>query len=176
LYIQIQFKSFYKWTNLKLLELDKTVANTTIEKNSYGVDLLKYKDKHITAVNTQLYLFLYILYRYTTQVKTNHIFNNYTVASFVLPTKKKSVIFLRAPYKNKLARLNILNLEYTLIISIRNKKITSQPYNSIITLTETNEFLKNNLFNFSTHRTKHMRTVFAINTQCTSNFLLANFS
>jgi hypothetical protein len=108
----------------------------------------------------------------------NHFFENKpTYSVFVIPTKKKSVIFLRAPYKNKLARLNIVQLRYSMIMSLKQKM---PEY-----IMGTNDPARNNLtnmlnyfgaINFSSYRLKHVKTKIKINICFADNYTFQYFN
>jgi hypothetical protein len=87
---------------------------------------------------------------------------------FHLPQKKKSVIFLRAPYKNKLARLNILNLEFTSVVSLSVK--THVTINNLNTISDLGDF------SFDTHKIKNVKTKVKFTTSAATNFSLFNFN
>lgn len=94
--------------------------------------------------------------------------SGFVSSNFYLPKKKKSVIFLRAPYKNKLARLNILNLEYTSIISIKlNTQVNFFDIKILDTLGK---------IMFNTHKLKHTKTTIKTITSNTTNFSLKTFN
>jgi hypothetical protein len=93
--------------------------------------------------------------------------SNLVYAVFQTPIKKKSVIFLRAPYKNKLARLNILKLEFTTILSIKCDKFMN--FNHL------NDVFNLKNYNFSTHKLKHKKTKINFMYKLKKNFQLNNF-
>jgi hypothetical protein len=112
-----------------------------------------------------MYIVILLLY-----FKNHQLFNinrlNYSI--FQKPVKKKSVIFLRAPYKNKLARLNILKLEFTTILSIKcNEKLYCNNLNDIY---------KNKNYNFSTHKLKHTKTKINFMYKYKKNFKICNYT
>ncbi len=151
MHVHLQFKSFYR-----LNELSMTKYTNKKQKN--------------TSKNLLSFLLLFLFGRIVKKTKKlqKSIDEKISISFFYLPVKKKSVIFLRAPYKNKLARLNILRLEFTLIISlkIKNKKYVS--YGS--TLSQLNSCV------FSTHKSKHIKTKIKYNSVQKNNFKLKNFN
>jgi len=151
LYIKLQFKSFFKINHI----------------NKYKeVNNCNNKIYSINFVPLLLILFIYNKMYLNFENLKHQIDCNI----FFLPIKKKSIIFLRAPYKNKLARLNILNLEYTLIISFKLKfKNAKFNYSNYLTV------IKRNPENFSTHKIKHTKTKIHINTFHINNFKINYF-
>ena len=151
MHIQLQFKSFYKLHNKSLIN------NPDTKKKNSGINLLPF-------------LLLLLLSKFKKESKKFQTAANTTIfsSSFYPPIKKKSIIFLRAPYKNKLARLNILRFEFTVIMSLKinTKNITN------------NKNLLNllNKFVFSTHKLKHIKTKIKYNEIQKFNFKIRNFN
>jgi hypothetical protein len=130
------------------------------------------KNKNTSTTNLYTLFFLLFLLDYNsiTHTKTP---KPTELSFFFLPVRKQSVIFLRAPYKNKLARLNIVNLEYTLVISIKYtyKLFSSVKSNKNLTLTI------NQLggYNFGTAKLKHARTKIKSQIFMKNNFMFLNY-
>lgn len=153
MYVQFQFKSFHKIEH-EFKKSNKTNTQTITSKNLF-----------------KFFIVLLIFKFNNVELKNETHTNNHTLVQnsvFHTPKKKKSVIFLRAPYKNKLARLNILNLEFTSIVSFKlNKKIKVIDYTKI-------NILGNYLF--STHKLKHTKTKIKFYCANNPNFSLINFN
>lgn len=151
MHIQLQFKSFYKTQN-----------NHHVYKNLN-------KNKNVTENFTRILLF----FIFFSKQKNNKQINNDIVETihssiYQLPQKKKNVIFLRAPYKNKLARLNIVRLERTSIITFKINK-------PVLVSGLANLYKLGNLF-FDTHKLKHTKTQINFLSLNTINYKLANFN
>jgi hypothetical protein len=102
--------------------------------------------------------------------------NHYTMSIFSLPSRKKSVIFLRAPYKNKLARLNIVNLEYNLLISINELYNKTTQSKKIAHLTNVPKYIHRlGSYNMSGVKLKHAQTKINIVGENLLNFTLASY-
>jgi hypothetical protein len=126
-----------------------------------------------------------LLYKNNTKISTNIFWlivtnklfinkgvNAYNVNEtiFSLPKKKHKFMFLRAPYKNKLARLSLLNYEYSYKISYGLLKgpIEEQTEKSILIL-----FKK---FNFDYMKLKHVKTHIYILKKPVNAFLVKNYN
>jgi hypothetical protein len=144
LYLQFQFKSFYK-----------IHQNTSLPKS--------FKKKNFFS-RALMYIIILLIFS-NKRYKPN--LSNLVYAVFQTPIKKKSVIFLRAPYKNKLARLNILKLEFTTILSIKCDKFMN--FNHL------NDVFNLKNYNFSTHKLKHKKTKINFMYKLKKNFQLNNF-
>jgi len=99
---------------------------------------------------------------------------------FNLPKKKKTVIFLRAPYKNKLARLNIVRFERTAVFSVNSTS------NNVANLnwprlggSAQNNFFESIIpllhYNLSSYRIKHVKTSVFVFFSMPTNFTFNNF-
>ena len=110
-------------------------------------------------INTHFKLFLVLLlYKVPYSPFLNTAKNKgFTVNVLTLPKKKKNIIFLRAPYKNKLARLNILRMQYTSAVILTTKSSINHKFliNFLIflqkfqTSTTKNAITKTNLVSYS---------------------------
>lgn len=133
--------------------------NTSLNRNDLNISANMSKNLFTTVL-----VFLFFK-QYGLSENSNNLLTN---SSFYLPKKKKSVIFLRAPYKNKLARLNILNLEFTSIVIL---KINAQvSYTQLIKIFKLGSVL------FSTTKIKHTKTKINFITTNKNNFKLSNFN
>ena len=174
MYIQFQFKSFYKVTN-------RSILNSEATRSQF---LYQNKDrKDICPVHINFYTFFFLIFLYVVKTKpflssmqldvNNN--NPYFVSVFVLPTQKKSVMFLRAPYKNKLARLNILNIEYTTIITLCSN-VQQRPKSLYgFTTADLSTFRELGKSNLSTHKAKHIKTKIVTTLKYEVNYLLSNY-
>lgn len=186
LYIQLQFKSFYKTIPFKFFRGVDDKENISTKKTPDSDKISKHKStvkyKNITASNLYVFFLLLLLLEHNSKLNRNLINTGvkqtnkqkqFILSFFFMPLKKKSIIFLRAPYKNKLARLNILNLEYTLIISLKCSTLScNYTHSSNLLIRQLLQLGSNNL---STLKLKHTKTKININTTVTSNFNFVNF-
>lgn len=114
-----------------------------------------------------------------TSDRFNNNDNNVTVhvSNFFLPSKKKKILFLRAPYKNKLARLAVMNNQYKTIVIFKTKKFRSFLENKEITpyymILKIIDHIK--CFNISFIKLKHVNTSMKITTFNQKNFFIKNF-
>jgi len=103
------------------------------------------------------------------------------LSAFLLPKRSHKVIFLRAPYKNKLARLNIINLCYTSIISLKVPIFT--PTHKFA---QTSEHILENIrpvlyrflptFDLSTAKLQHAKTKYEVFEYQPSNYVFSKFN
>lgn len=144
---QFQFLSFYKLTNTTAVSKDLVPFNTL---------------NKIFTTNIQIiYILIFLnIYNETTTKKKK------TLSFFCMPVKKKKTIFLRAPYKNKLARLNIINVSYKFIVSLNFEQLV----NHVVVTT-----LFRNL-NLSSHKIMHYKTKIHYYENNAKNFLLNNYN
>lgn len=181
------FKSFYKIQHSLIYSdmgvYDNVFSNVHNKPKQTDTDISynsRQKNRKTANVFTTNLLVAFITLfslRYTNASKrTAHTssivnFNNnlsFIVSFFFLPRRKKNVIFLRAPYKNKLARLNILNLEYTFILSIR-----TNPTSTAIKLTNLIDYFSK--FNVSSTKLKHSKTTVSVHYSQAPNFNISSF-
>jgi len=153
LYIQFKCKSHYK--------LYKKYVNDgkTKQKNIVGTEIFS------NLINV---IFMLILKKKKSSI---------CFSFFFLPTKKKTITFLRAPYKNKLAQLSILRLEYTFIMVFNSKYTNTWDKNQNII--NFNKISKLNRYfcslNVSGTKFKHTSTKTKLNSSAVNNFFLKNF-
>lgn len=144
--INFQFISFYKVTHTKI---------------SSNTSQLSVKGTKILTTNIQLvYILLFLRSMLTTKLCA------YTLSCFHLPTTKKKTIFLRAPYKNKLARLNIVTISYKFTVTLKFSK----------TINNFTTFSYFNHLNLSSHKIKHVKTNLQYNQSNTTNFFISNYN
>ncbi len=167
MYIQWKYKSFYK------------LRNVVIQNEYYTPDSIQnsIKTPSLSLIFLTLFFKKLIIIEHYKPAQASKIVNNCNTSFFFLPRTKKVVIFLRAPYKNKLARLNILRNEYTSICSIKtHQKINSQKYN-MENLPMLFKFVYALLkFNFSTTKLKQVKTTVSFNITLVSNYTFCNFN
>lgn len=113
------------------------------------------------------YISLFLSKSLQSNKSTSNISMVKKLSCFFLPTTKKTVIFLRAPYKNKLARLNILQTNHRFVIS--GVLSDSVKVNSNLL-----EFFKK--INFSSFKIKHSKTYLQYSTTNIQNFNLHNYN
>ncbi len=104
MYIKVYFKSFYKFSrhHHNNPKRDKKNPSNAAIQPAYEFG------------NYNYVTFFFLLFHIKSCVATNVPI---CLKCTYLPKKKNMVIFLRAPYKNKLARLNIVRVQSSLIIS-----------------------------------------------------------
>jgi len=94
----------------------------------------------------------------------------------VLPIKKKKIMFLRAPYKNKLARLSVMNLQSRIIFVFKRSKLKRDdmyaPTVSSLPPNYLNLFKK---FNLSFSKLKHETTRIQLVVTNSNNFTLKHY-
>jgi len=171
LHIYIKFCSFYKInSSLEVLNLHN--------KNNVNINIPKHTSEYSTNIKCSSLLIFIVLFN---NLISSSSFQKINIKSargpigasiFILPIKKKNVIFLRAPYKNKLARLNILRRRYSATIAIKYNLINPHSDNNYLIKLIT--WLKN--LNFSTHYIKHHQTKMYFISKNTENFLFSNFN
>jgi hypothetical protein len=166
LYTQFRLKSFYRITHKNM--------NINILTNTTNMQTL--------GVSLQSFIFLLLFFQLwgdrskNTDSETVRKKNNHTISIFSLPSKKKSVIFLRAPYKNKLARLNIVNLEYTLLISINELYSKTTQSKKTTHLTNVPKYIYGlGSYNMSGAKIKHAQTKISVVGENLLNFTLASY-
>lgn len=127
------------------------------------------------TTNIHVFYIIMFLLKFHKPVKqpSNTVEGGNKLSFFSLPVAKQHVIFLRAPYKNKLARLNILQLSYKFFFSIK--------YNSKTISLKMGDRVKDfvtffNAINLSSFKIKHTKTKVKFCTQHTTNFCLKNFN
>lgn len=163
MFIQLQFLSPYKISHTLYNQNRRSLNNNNWTK----------LDKSVLTTNIHVfYISLFLAKAFKSISTPNSTGNTSTLtikklSCFFLPTTKKTVIFLRAPYKNKLARLNILQTAYRFIIS-GTIDITNCTNSSFITF-----FKKLNLSSF---KIKHVKTTINYRTTHIYNFKLHNYN
>lgn len=160
--IQFQFLSLYKLSNTLFLNRPNTYVETT--NNTLNA--------RSSILTTNIHIFyLNLIFIYTNRHISSRD-NNASTHFFFLPVKQKQIIFLRAPYKNKLARLNILKSFYKFIYSIQyDVKIPAYSQTQL-----NNLFYTLNNLNLSSHKIKHRKTRIRTLQNSPSNFSLLNFN
>jgi hypothetical protein len=173
LYVRCRLISFYKLFDFSLTSFHATENHSN--KAATGRN------------NPMLFIFFIILIKTSICQPEQHVTNglsvltnSYKITLFNLPRKKKTHIFLRAPYKNKLARLNITRRTRAAILSIKSIKIRpSGLKNSIYTPKSCESIfklvtpiLKSNL---STYRIKHEKTTVLLYLSMPTNFYIYKF-
>jgi len=181
LLVQLQFLSSYKIKNTLLLDksLDANVKDGKDESSCAST-------KTILTTNVHIFYILLFLSKFNASNSPNHknadLHNEYKelkkptnlkVSFFFLPVTKKNVIFLRAPYKNKLARLNILRLSYSFFFSIYTPYQTTT-FNCSSDLNHICKFFQS--INLSSFKIKHTKTRIKLPVKYDVNFLLINFN
>lgn len=179
--VQFQFVSFYKIKNTLFLSRDFTIIKDAA-KGKQNKALHNNSQKSILTTNIHIfYIIMFLLKFYKPENMSKTVESNkqlecidaFKLSFFFLPVMKQSVIFLRAPYKNKLARLNILQLSYKFFFSIKSNSKTislkiDNRVENLITLFTT--------INLSSFKIKHTKTKVSFCTQYESNFWLNNFN
>jgi hypothetical protein len=174
LFVQFQFVSFFKIKNTLLIN---NIKNPNIKYTQNDTN-----PKTILTTNVHIFYIILFLIKFekfnelsTNKTPKNNFkkLSNLKLSFFFLPITKKNVIFLRAPYKNKLARLNILQLSYKFFFSIKstNNKLRPGFCNNS---DETIKFFKD--INLSSFKIKHTETTIKFYTTNKSNFHLNNFN
>lgn len=150
---QFQFLSNYKIQNTKYFNDNTPKYNTII-------------------LNTNIHIF-YILLFINKIHKLNHIRRGVKITFFFLPITKKNVIFLRAPYKNKLARLNILSVRYKFLLTF-----LLDPQSHEVRPQNGNKDFINNLgaLNISSSKIKHVKTKIQYTSNSIHNYTFSNFN
>lgn len=184
MYVKFRFISFYKIKRSQAIK-ELKAPNKFWDYFSAGFYNPAARDIHI-------YILLIIFTKYYNDysVQTQH--NNKNPASlqggfsklklsfFFPPVEKASTIFLRAPYKNKLARLNIVNLKYKFIIVIKRPNLNnyqqSTPQACRFVVNDQNNIVAflNNL-DLSTSKIRHYKTEFIEFFTHRNNFFLKEF-
>lgn len=157
LYIKYKFNSFYR------MRLFNAVQN---HPSSFSTN-------NVMSTDISFYFFIFLLntYSYSSTNKNTPLY----YSTYALPFRKKSVIFLRAPYKNKLARLNIIRFYYKAIFSLKYRLVSiSDIGNCNVTI------LLNSIYRFaylelSTSKIKHVQTKINFEVSAKSNFLFETF-
>ena len=172
MYFQFQFLSLYKVCNTKFLthfsnkSTDLPITKTKIKSTKNGV---------LTS-NIQIFYVIFFMLKINkinSTVKSAALLTHTKVSFFFLPSTKKNTIFLRAPYKNKLARLNILQIQYKFFMSFRCVNACMNPYNNLDINSLTNSI---NKVNFSSPKIKHTKTNIIYNSYNIKNFAIENFN
>jgi len=151
--------SFYKIKNTFIISQDKKQIVSEHTNNT-----------RVLSTNIQIFYMMFLLHKMYNQSLVD--FNKHSITFFFLPKRKTNVIFLRAPYKNKLARLNILNVYYKFFINISNKTKT---YTNVSNKVRDLQLFINTI-NFSSPKIKHTKTKISLSCSISENLLLKNFN
>jgi hypothetical protein len=160
LYIQFYFKSFFK------IQFSAPTMQYNINRNT----------ANITTINAQIILFALIYFQRRKVLNQGSNTTEFWLSNFSLPTRKHSIIFLRAPYKNKLARLNIVNIEYKcfFVLKTPDKLINNKPSMNFLRISKHIEELQK--FNISSMKLKHVKTRLCISNSYVENFHFEAFT
>lgn len=164
MYLQFQFLSLYKVRNTKLLtNFDRCTTNN-----------VKKPAQNILTSNIQIFYFILFMLK-SDKVKSpfDSPKPSARLSFFFLPRIKKNTIFLRAPYKNKLARLNIVRVHYKFLLALQFKTNRPSSYSNSSATNFISSMLK---IDFSSAKIKHLKTIVVYKNFSIKNFSIKNFN
>lgn len=136
--------------------------------------MIKQQMTNKNIIYTEIFLYLIVILLMMSSFKnTKNKF--YTISCFFLPVKKNKIKFLRAPYKNKLAQLDIVRLHYTFILIFKNffQKNTNINIVNFSKISNLIRFFHTLTINGT--KLRHIATKTKFSFKLDNNFLLKNF-